>query len=801
VKLRFVILAAFLYSLSFKTQTISGVITDSLKAPVPYVPLGLLNAKDSSIVKGTNTNDNGHFIFKDIKPGKYLLKIEAVGFETKITSIYTIDSLRDLNTGPLAIHPSAVNLNEVSVTTVKKLVEFKNGNITVNIENSPLAVGNSLYDLLSRLPTVTIIDDVISIQGKEGVRILIDGRLQQMSGQPLINLLKSIQASTIEKIEILKNPPVKYDAAGTGFISVKTKKLKITGFSGSANLSYNQGFYSNQDAGLSLNYKGKSFAVFSSINGGNDEMRYVSRYDKRITYNDITTNFYQRTTEKDSNLYASYNFGADWYLNKHNTVGFRIEGSNGRFVPKRNGTNTLSDDSPGYDQLVFSSVRPNSWDYINYNINSEHLFDTIGTTLRLSFDYSPNIDLHKGDFQNYFLDSSGNHTLPPRIFKSDNNLKFVIYSGKLDFEKQLSKTLKLETGVKGNEQSMVTGFNFNNKNTITGEYTVDTVFTNSFTYKEQIYAGYVNFSKEIKKFSFQLGVRGENTNIRAGSVNKNITFTRDYFNLFPLANLNYNPSEKHSWQLSYNRRINRPNYTSFNPYKFFLNLLVSYQGNPYLLPEYRDNFEFTHGYKNSIYTQISVSIVHHAFLGYPLQNDSTKESLFLQSNLGNAYIYSYNPYIQKDLTKWWNISLSGWASYITLKGKIGDRDYSGISFQSGVFITNQLTLPKSFKAEISGRYLAPVHIVIDDIKSQWALDFAVRKNILKDKLNVSVGMNDVFYTWIRRTSTSYLNINSQFKGTFDTRRFKASLTYNFGKVKVQQRQTKSNEEEKARLSH
>lgn len=795
----------YLFSLVLTTtlhaQSISGTILDSLQQPVPFVAAGLLNAKDSTLIKGTNTNENGVFNFDNIKSGNYLVMVEAAGYRKTFSKVYGVDSTGTVKTDPLVLQSQAVNLNEVAVVFVKKLVEFKNGNITVNIENSPLAIGNSLYDLLSRLPTVMVTDDNISIQGKQGVRVLIDERLQQQTGQQLINLLKSIQAGSIEKIEILKNPPVKYDAAGAAFISVKTKKLKITGFSGSVSSNYSQGYYANKGIGISLNYKGRDFAVFSSLNGGNDEQLYTSLFNRNVTYDGVTTNFNQVTREKASSLYASYNIGADWYLNKRNTIGFRIDGTQGTSTPDRKGYNDLSDNSLGYTRLEFGSIRPNSWNYINYNLNAEHKFDTLNTVLRFSFDYSPNLDLNKGDFQNYFVDSAGNNKLAPKIFKSDNNLQFIIYSSKFDFEEQLSKTLKMEAGAKGNDQSMITNYNFSNRDEATGAYLLDSAFTNGFTYKEQVVAAYLNLLKEYKKMSFQAGVRGENTSIKASSKTNNITYTRDYFNLFPMLSVNYNPSEKHSWQFSYNRRINRPDYTSFNPYKYFVNLFVSFRGNPYMLPEYHHNIEFTHGYKNSFYNTLSFSVINNIFYGYPIQNDSTKESEQTQSNLKECFNYSYSTFVQKELFKWWNLSLNGVASYLTFNGAIDGRPYSGVSFQYYGYLNNQFTLPKGFKIEASFEYQAPGNVVIYRNKNSWSLNVAIRKSFLNNKLNATIGMNDVFYTSVRRNSADYVNIHSNLKTTFDTQRFKANLSYSFGKVKVQQRQTKSNQEEKGRLNH
>jgi hypothetical protein len=327
------------------------------------------------------------------------------------------------------------------------------------------------------------------------------------------------------------------------------------------------------------------------------------------------------------------------------------------------------------------------------------------------------------------------------------------------------------------------------------------MYTNGFEYKEQITAAYVNLMKEYKKFSFQAGMRGENTIVKAGSIKKDVMYTRDYFNLFPMVSVNYNPSQKHSFQLSYNRRINRPSYSSFNPYKYFVNLFVSVQGNPYLLPEYHQSIEFTHGLHSSFYNTLGFSVINNFFYGYPFQNDSTKETLQKTGTLAEAYDYSYSMYLQHEIKKWWNVSFNGIATYLQFAGKIEEKDYSGNALQFRFFINNQLSLPKSLKLEVAARYFAPTNVVIYQKGPMFALDLGIRRNFFKNKMSITVGMNDIFYTWVVTDKVQYDNINSRFRATYDTQRFKANITYNFGKVKVQQRQTKSNQEEKGRLEH
>jgi hypothetical protein len=213
----------------FYSQEVTGIVKDSAGTGIELATVALLKVADSTSLQSVLTNDKGEFIFTNLADDKYLLKIFLVGYK----DLYELVHISETNRRFLvySLKNAGVNLNEVTVSTLKKLVEFKNGNVTVNIEDSPLAIGNSAWDLLIRLPGVTIDENKeIAIQGRSGVRILVDDRILQMSGKQLENILRSMNASTIEKIEILKNPPVKYDASGTGgLINIKTKKVKLTG--------------------------------------------------------------------------------------------------------------------------------------------------------------------------------------------------------------------------------------------------------------------------------------------------------------------------------------------------------------------------------------------------------------------------------------------------------------------------------------------------------------------------------------------------------------------------------------------
>jgi hypothetical protein len=764
--------------------------------------VALLKKADSTIYRGALTDDKGFFEFANVKQGVYLLKVSTVGYKTTFSNDITVDSLSKIELPNIILQPEGVNLNEVSVTAVKKPMEFKNGNITVNIEGSPLAIGNSVYDLLMRLPGVVVSDGVISIQGKSGVRVLIDDKIQQLSGDQLIGVLKSMSASMIEKIEILKNPPVKYDAAGNaGMINIVTKKIKLTGLSGSVNLSNQQGFYDTKIGGITLNYKGKKFTFFSGANINNEFQNNINNQYRAVTYNGVTTTLNQHSREKDGGIVGSAFVGIDWYANDKNTIGVRVEDMPGSTNRVRVGANNISDNSLGYNQLAFTASVPNTWNIIYTNLNAEHLFDTLGTKLKFNADlYDPFVDVYGGFYQNNLNNANGTMVMPRNNFNNYNTLTFITLLTRLDFEKKLSKTFSLEAGAKTSFQNMQSVYTLQNQNDTTGQYITNPTFTNTFTYKEQIMAGYVNLQKQIKKFSLQAGLRAENTDIHTLSITNGIGYTRQYFNLFPTASVGYNKNDKHNFQLSFNRRIDRPDYNSFNPYRqFFGSLLAQGQGNPFLYPAYTNNYEISHNYKGIVGGSFSYSRTTNYIFGYQTQNDSTKQTLGKIANLKYAETYALSLFVQKDITKWWTLSLNATGFYFGFNGTVNEVNYTRSAPAAYGYMSNMINLPKNFKVEISGLLLSPWLDAFGHYKSRGSLNFAVKKSFFDDKLNFSVGVNDLFFTLGVKNTAYVPNQVYQVSVTHDTRRLVTALTWSFGKIKVQQRDINNNDPDKKRI--
>ena len=788
----FFILFCMLHASHYYSQcAIKGQLTDTLNAPIVFNAIGLLNANDSSIVKGVMTDDHGDFCFEQIKKGAYQLKISAIGYNTYYSNVFNYDSLSAITLDKILLKAGSINLNEVSVAAQKKTIEYKNGNVIVNIEGTALAMGNTAYTLLSRLPGVTVSEDNITIQGKTGVKILIDGKLQQVSGQQLINILKSMNASQIEKIEVLKKPPVKYDAAGTGgMINIKTNKLKIVGFSGSVFASHSQGYYGNPSGGFTLNYKGRKVNFFSGFTAAKEWRRMYEEFDNEFNYNGTTTTTHAQNITKEHHHSETYNLGADWFINKNNSVGIKMNGAFGMGNIDNVSRTNFSDTLLGYQHLILNSNKPNPWIYPEFNINTEHLFDTAGTALRFSANYNPYWDIYAANFSNQFLDGEDHELRAPSVFKTSNTLTFNNTSALLDFEKGFKKEFKIETGIKHTYQEIGSDYYLKYQDSQTGEYSIDTTYSNVFNYYQNISAIYLNLTKQYKKFSFQAGARGENTIIHTVSKSNGLGFDRQYFNIFPLASIDFKKSDNHTFSIAYNKRVNRPDYNLFNPFTSFINTQTFHKGNPYLKPEYSHDFSFTYNYKSWMYHSINYTRLVNAFMGYNSQNDATKSYVNSAANLQWADIYSYNLFIQKDLFKWWTVNVNASLFSVAGKGIINNLPYSFsyVAFNPNLY--SRMSLKKGYAIEVNAFYLTPFLEGIYYTQERSSVSIALKKSFLDDKLSVSLAVSDVFWGEVRRTHVNYQNINMHGYQTFDTRRLNISINYNFGKLKVEQRQAK-----------
>lgn len=786
---------------SQNTSSVEGMVKDSTGAPLAFSTVSLFNAADSSLSKTDLSDESGFFSIKNQKAGAYFLVAYFSGYKKYRSAVFDLKTEEKKVMGEISLRSSAKSLKEVEVVVQKPFIEHFADKTVVNVENSIVSTGSSVYDVLERAPGVSIDQDGnIALKGKQGVNVMIDGKPVQMSADQLAGYLKGMPSSTVEKIDLISNPSSKYDAAGTaGIIDIKTKKGRKDGFNASVYGNYGQGRYGKFSAGFSFNFKRKKLNWFGNYDYGRKKDFYDLELD-RIFY----TNGAPSTRYSQHNYAASpYNthvakLGCDVYAGKKTSLGF-IAGGSSNHLTSAGYSNSETLDGSDALQYYFDTENDakESRDNAFVNVNFKHSIDTTGKEIKADLDYISYSNPINQNFRNSYRDPAGNVFLPPSSIRTSVKANLQIYSAKVDYSHPFDKTLKLETGLKS---SYVTADNdkvFYNTNN--GVETLDTGKTNHFLYEENISAAYLNLSKDFEKLSLQFGLRGEQTVVHGNQVTSNITFSRNYGQLFPSAFVLYKLNKKNNLSVSYSRRINRPNYQSLNPFILYVDPTFYKQGNPYLEPELSDNFDLGYTFDDNLNVTAYYSHSVHSISAVLLQDDVNKITIQTEQNMSFVDYYGLSMNFTLKPFKWWNSYFDINAYKGTYTGAQQGENYTRGSNVFSINTTNSFIFSKGFSAEVSFFYKSREVYSVLDINPSSSLNFGLKKTFLNKKLIAKLNGVDVLYKNNTSGGVQFSTINEKFSRHRDTRIFTVSVTYIIGKggaTASSKRQSGAEEEKK-----
>jgi hypothetical protein len=785
---------------------ITGSIEDGGKKSIESATVSLLKATDSSVVKINAADKDGRFQFENIQDGRYLLTVSAVGYQAAYSEFFEMTKASDVTLKPVQLQPATKDLAGVTVTAKKPLIEQKVDRMVVNVDASPTNVGNSALEVLQKSPGISVDKDGnISLKGKQGVMVLVDGRPTQLSGADLANLLRSMNAAQLDQIEIMTNPPAKYDAAGNaGLINIKTKKNKQFGYNGTVTLGYGQGRYPKYNEGINFNYRAGKVNLFTNLSHSHWEgfqQLDIQRKFRHQNTKELLFDFDQQARMK--NLDNSYNakLGMDYFASKNTTVGFVVTGLSSKGTWSNRNNINIIDAAEKLSVTKAEMMTYNNFKNFSTNLNFRQVLDTTGRELTADADYITYDTRSDQTLSNYYFDHAGY-----KLQKGDTlygalpqNIK--ILSGKMDYVQPLKKGARFEAGIK---TSVVKTDNNATYDTVhNGQIVHDFGRSNYFIYEENINAAYGNLNKPLsKKWNMQLGLRLENTVAKGRQVTTGETFRRNYTNLFPTAYFQYAANEKNSFGINYGRRIRRPNYESLNPFLEFLDRYTYQQGNPNLKPQFSHNFEVSHTYKNFLTTTLNYTRTTDIIQEVIEQDIEKNESFVRRANLASQRQYGIAVNVGKSVTKWWNMNLYTNLSSNRFSGIV---DNTQVTIEGTNFFLNgsqQFTLSKKLNAELSGWYRSAGIDGVILAKSMGGLSVGFSQKILKDKGTLRLNVNDVFRTQRFRAVTQYANVDVAFQNAWDSRQINVGFTYRFSKGKIENkpsRRTGGADDERSRV--
>jgi iron complex outermembrane receptor protein len=791
---------SFAYAQPSKSSAkITGALLDEKGKPMDYATVSLLKAADSSVVKGTLSNDAGAYSFDHINTGTYIIKASVVGYEKAASKAFTVTEGVTVTVPELKMLQANHSLNTVTVTASKPLIEHKIDRTVMNVENSVIAAGNTALEILERAPGVSVDkDDNISIKGKQGVTVMINDKLTYLTSTQLATLLRSTDGTTIQSIEIITNPSAKYDAAGnSGIINIKLKKNKQSGTNGSLTLGAAYGATFKDNSTLTLNHKEGNLNVFGSFSHDDRKREHTLGIKRIVT--DSTGNktyFNQFSSIPNNNHNNSYRLGADYDISSKNTVGFLV---NGYFNTERD--DNLNKTFIGTQPNVVNSYQTTTsqinqtYNNIALNLNDRYKIDTSGQELAVDLDYSKFKNNSNAHYDTYFYLPDGSSMMPPLFLRNQTPSVITIHTAKVDYTYPINKALKLETGFKLSD--VKTDNNLQAQKQVNGSFINDTTLTNRFVYTEKVDAVYANLSQNYKNFSIQTGLRGEYTSSTGNLITNNQVVKRHYFDLFPSVFINRTINDKNEMGLSYSRRIDRPGYDALNPFVYYLDQYTYEKGNPFLNPQYTNNFEFNYTYNKSITLTLGYSHTSDAITQILLTDPVSKATYQTNLNLQSQNNYNVNLYAPYTITKWWEGNVNATGFYLKFKTDTllgGKLDNGRAAYQ--IRTTQTFKIAKGYKAELSSYYNSAMTYGIFNIKPQYANDLGISHSFADKKANIKLSMSDIFNTR-RNDVTSYYQANNlDIKQKNESRVTRLTFTYNFGnnKIKVRQHQSGADDE-------
>ncbi len=795
--------------------TISGKVVDADSGqPLEYATFVLQETDSPDKVTGGITDTSGEFSI-ETAPGKYNIRVEFLSFKTFSSNNQTYTT--STNLGTIKLEADVAQLEAVEVVGERTTVEVRLDKKIYNIGKDITTSGGNVSDALNNIPSVSVdVEGAISLRGNDNVRILINGKPSALAGFGSTDILQQLPADAIEKVEVITSPSARYDAEGTaGILNIVLKKEKTLGINGSVNTTVGVPF--NARVTTNFNIRTEKFNIFNTLGyfhrespgGGRNDNRYfsdASDYDRIIE---------DRDTNRDDDGF-NVNIGMEYFLTDKSSVTGSFfyrwsdennvtENDNQRFIGDNLDSRTLRTE----DQAQKENSRQFSLNYTN-NINDD------GQKLTADLQYSyDNEDGLTGIQENNTYPNTDLLALE-NIYEKQSEEQFLAQA---DYVLPMGDA-QFEAGYRGTFKKEVNDYLLDQYDTISGEFITNDDLTNVFTYRENVNALYTQYGNKYGKFSFLLGLRLENTQLK-GNVDANIdsealqeivgqdvdlNFDKNYLGLFPTVNLIFELSQTQNISIGYNRRINRPRGWFINPFPSRSSRTNVFQGNPDLDPAYANAYDV--GYMKrwkkltlttSVYYQKETRSFEFISEEAGVTSDgiqiirSVPINLSTNERIGAEAGVIYSP------AKWWRLNSSFNFFTFTSDGEFNGVEYGTTNTSWFARLSSKFTLPAKIELQANSFYMGPRQTAQSDTKGIFSMNLAMSKDIFKDKGTLSLNVSDVFNSRKRRSFTETANFSSDSEFQWRRRQVNLSFIYRFNQPKERNNrrgQPEDNDEER-----
>ncbi|MEM8846049.1 MAG: outer membrane beta-barrel family protein [Bacteroidota bacterium] len=792
-------LLLFLVCLFMKAQEITGKVEDESGEALSFANILLQTKSDSTLVKGAISDEVGNYKFENVPTGVYFITASMVGFTQKSSEVFEYSENQSINIPTIAL-VAGVELDEVVVQTTKPIFVQKIDRMVINVENSIVSAGSSALEVLERSPGV-IVDrqnNAISLAGKNGVVVMINGKISYMPQESIVQLLEGTSSDNIESIELITTPPANFDAEGNaGFINIILKKRTDLGLNGTYSLSGGFGNGTTTSNNISFNYRKNKVNLFGNYSFLRDSQGQLFAFSRVFTDEENNTIDLATVSDRDP-IQRNHNIrlGMDYQASEKTIVGFLVGAYDNKWTMDAVNNSVESEDGTPFSIVQLLNTERNQWQHFNSNLNLKHNF-TENEFVSLDLDYLYYYDENPTDYVNSFFDGENNF-LREELTLSDKTTPINIAVIKADYSKQFSENLKLETGVKAvisNFENDVSVATFDGQ-----EFVEDPTLTNKSILNEHIWAAYSSVDYKLnKKTSLKLGLRYEQTDSELDTETDGRVVDRNFGNLFPSVFVSHAVNDTLSFNASYSKRITRPTFNDLAPFVIFVDPNTFLSGNSSLQPSLSDSYKFDVTYK-SILLSFQYSVENDPISSFQERFDEETGRLFFEAaNNDQNRLFTITLGLPINITNWWKMQNNFIYINTQVDAVLQDAPFS---FKQNTFRANSsssFTITKTFSSELNMNYFGAGLFGIRRFDPVFGMNIGFQKKLGEKWGTLRFAINDVFdsFEFTGRTQIPEQNLNTE--NTFDFSNRTLLLTYSrsFGNDKLKssrQRQTGSDDE-------
>lgn len=782
-----------------QTFKITGKVVDEQNQVIPYANILLLKATDSTFVQGSSANEEGFFELLQVEPNLYLLQASYVGRGSEPRAL---DIKKDVSLGALIIPMETNELDEVVVTAQRPKLQRLPDRLVFTVKNTVVSQGTS-WDILKNTPGVIVNQDNLMIRGQNAT-VYLNDRKVQLSGQEVQDLLQGLSGTNIKSVEVIANPPARYDAEGGPILNIVTSKNIIPGYKGSVNGSFTQAVFPKYSIGTSHYYKTDKLNLFANYTI--NPQKEVNKTKKGINFIDDTNSIFSvwdtdynqtdRSQSQNASFILDYDFDDRNSLNLTSNLLFNLDQEQQTLL-----RNEISNAQAQLDS-TFTTQNNANMDNTNlaFDLTYVHKLKKPGAQIRANGHYTYfNGETFQRLASDYF-DADGTF-LRDFGFDSETDQNIQIFTGQIDYATPIGNA-SFESGVKYSSiysENKLDFFNFNGSSN-----TVDASLSDEYTYDEKVYAAYLSFVKNWEKWSMKLGVRGELTQAEGISETLDQVNTQDFFEPFPSLYVLYSPSDKHSFSFDYGRNINRPKYNDLNPFRFFYNENDFEEGNPGLRPSFSNNFNFNYTLNSEYFFDVYYRDNGRNIAYLVFQDNENQTLVELKQNVLESKSYGLDFTLSKSILNPW--FLYAYTSLFHEEETFLAEESGNVPFTNEVngvyaYLGNYLTLSKdgTFTGEVAATYVSQFLFGSYVSDEQFNLTLGLRKTLFDNKIVLSLAAEDILEQYVPTYRSQYLNQNNFYRRRPETQFIRFGFTYNFGNFRLEDNQRGIDKNERDRL--